>query len=151
MAQSNHVAPSNAPEYARWQETETTHIPATEDLKSRTFVQNYYDQINPIDPVTPSENWATKPSRRGFNMSDLDTYIIRDADRLQSSLFDRFILKRHAGGFPARLEQNETLGKLIEDKVGPPDPTFMDIKLKARGYFNGGPMSPDVRKVGLKR
>jgi len=68
-------------------------LPNKNALNTRAPSSVYYAQINPIDPVTPSQNWATNPNRRGFNMDDLSTYIIREPDKLQAALFDRFILK----------------------------------------------------------
>jgi hypothetical protein len=132
--------PSNSEAYARSVGTKppvNSSIPNKDQLESRNPVENYFDQTNPIDPVSSSHNWATEEPRRGFNMDDLNTYIIRDTDRLQAGIFDRFVLKEDTAQFPARIDQDITLGKMIHDRLGPPRKSFADIKKYARSTLSG--------------
>jgi len=110
--------PTNANEYADQMDSKSSHLPVTDIYNSRSGVSNYYSQINPIDPATPSDNWATKKPRLGFNMDHLNTYIIRPADQLQAALFDRYILKDDSDLYPGREEAQMTMGSLIAKKVG---------------------------------
>ena len=137
MEKGTQHVPMNANEYSDYLEHDTARLPNMEELQSREPIMDYYDQINPIDPRTSSDNWATKQPRKGFDMSDLNTYQVRDSDRLQAALFDRFILKDYAHQFPDRLKRDETLGKLINKKVGSPIHSFADIKRYGRHTLNG--------------
>lgn len=141
--ESEKLVPETADEYARYIENGSSRIRGMNELQSRNPVENYYEQITPIDPVTPSTNWATEPPRKGFDMSDMNTYQIRDTDRLQAALFDRFILRDKAQLFT---EKDKSLGRLIDARLGPPINSFQDIKRYARGGVRG-PAHTSVRQM----
>ena len=128
------LIPETGDEYSRYIEHGSSRIRGTDELKSRDPVQNKYEQITPIDPNSSSNNWATEAPRKGFDMSDLSTYQIRDSDRLQSELFDRFVLKDKANLYGGA---DQSLGKLITARLGPPVTSFEDIRAYARGAIRG--------------
>lgn len=136
MEDPYHKVPTNADEYADSLPKSSTHLPNVDVANTRSAVAHYYSQINPIDPVTPSNNWATEKPRKGFNMDHLNTYIIRPSDRLQAAMFDRFILKEDAGLFPGREENDMTLGRLISKKIGKP----IEGKFSRKRYDINGPL-----------
>lgn len=138
--------PVDATEYSKYLETQSSRIPNTDELKSRNPVMDYYAQINPIDPVTPSENWATARPRKGFDMSHMNTYQVRDGDILQAALFDRFVLKDDTSLFPDRLDTDMSLGKMIVNRLGQPVRSFKDIKKYGRGTLQGRSYS-SIKKV----
>lgn len=114
-------------------------IPNKDDLNYRDPI-TVYDQITPIDPVRSSKNWATESPSRGFNMDDLNTYVIRPSDRKQAELFDRFILGDASRLF-GRDTKRTTLGTMIGDKLGPANSstkvTPSNIKHHARMNLKG--------------
>jgi len=53
-------------------------------------------------------------------MDDISTFITRPTDKLESALFDRFILENYKTLFERR-KQPSNLGELIATKLGAPD------------------------------
>jgi hypothetical protein len=141
--QSEKLVPETASEYSEYIRHGSSRIRGTDELKSRDPVSNYTQQITPIDPVAPSDNWATEAPRKGFDMSDLSTYQIRDSDRLSAEQFDRFILRDKASLFGG---PDKNLGRLINARIGPPISSFSEIKKYARGGVRG-PAHTSVRKM----
>lgn len=114
-------------------------IPNKDELNSREPL-TLYRQITPIDPVRSSKNWATEKPERGFNMDDLNTFVIRPADRKQTELFDRYILGDSSRLF-SRDVNKTTLGTLIGEKLGPNNQSRSRIaekRIAARSALKGG-------------
>lgn len=120
----------------------------TNQLQSRQIYQQHIQQITPVDPSSSSTNWATHEAHRtrGFNQDDLKTYTIRNTDKLQASMFDRFVLKEDVNLFPKR----KSLGKLIANRYGRPKDTAFHLKQGFRHIIDGQ-TSKDPQEANLKK
>lgn len=87
---------------------------------AKSIQSDIYQQITPVYPYQPSGNWSTQLPTRGWNQSDLSTYIIPESDRQTIQMFDRFILKDEVNPIAKPRKSNPTLGNLIADRIGRP-------------------------------
>ena len=142
MKRDDEYVPTNSEDYAKnvgYKGVTEPMIDDKNEMSSHDPIENKFMQINPIDPVTPSRNWATAPPRRGFNMDDLNTYIVREEDKKQAGLFDRWILFDFDSLYPDREYKKDTLGAMMEERVGAPfKGNFSRIKMAARDKIRTG-------------
>lgn len=92
-------------------------IPGKDQFNSIDPLERIYRQTNPIAPVRSSENWATEQPSRGFDNSDLNTYIVRPADYEQVKLFDRYILGESSSLFNREFDSNANLGTMMLERL----------------------------------
>jgi len=92
-------------------------IPQKDQLNSIDPLERIYRQTNPIAPVRSSKNWATEEPSRGFDNSDLNTYIVRPADYEQVKLFDRYILGQTSELFNRDFDESANLGTMMLQRL----------------------------------
>lgn len=112
---------TDATQYGKLQKKKPSYqpmIPNKNELNSLSPEENIFKQINPIAPVRSSQNWATEVPHRGFDESDLNTYVIRPADKQEISLFDRFILGDASKLFQRDVQpEKQNLGHMMASKL----------------------------------
>ena len=131
------ILPDNDIELAEY-EAEKKRLRPNSLFNTRMSINNQHliDQVSPFSLYRSSPSWSTQRPR-GFGQDDIHSYIVRQSDVQQASLFDRYILGN--GECPS---SGISLGKRIVERYG--EPTRNSIKQRFRGKVKGSMgMRPD--------
>lgn len=89
----------------------------------------------------PSENWATAPTDKGFDMKYLETLPVKNTDKVAMQQFDRYILKKYNSLFTTPADRMRAIANTT-----PSNPNDMAYqKLGNRNYIRG-PTSMSIGK-----